>query len=379
MINTLVEIEHKSDFSEQGFYSKSYLALDKRLNREVAVKDIIYENLTSESDFEKYFEEAYKLSLASHPRILPVYYVGLDHNGGEQITPRIVTYFYKNGSLNSYLEKIYSQFRTLGLDEVIRYAHDIIQGMIHLHVLDIVHLDLKASNIYIGDDGKMVIGDFGQAQFIKEGIIHLPVNIYPAITPNEANKKKVVDKTADIYQFGLLLYSMLCYDQYRNAIENVYSISTSTLKTIYRDKPENVADLKKEFNANVKAYFNAINSDEFPNRSAYPYYVPAKIQDIIHKCLEPVVSNRYNNFYEVQKDLNDFIFPDKASDFYQDLTTNNIHFIKDDKPCVIAITENAGKYSLSSTKNNQAVNRCCKSDVTFARLRKELFTFAKEI
>lgn len=379
MINTIVQIEHKSDFSEQGFYSKSYLALDKRLNREVAVKDIIYENLTSDSDFEKYFDEAYKLSLASHPRVLPVYYVGLDHNGGEQTIPRIVTYFFKNGSLNSYLEKIYSQNRTLCLDEVIRYAHDIIQGMIHLHVLDIVHLDLKASNIYIGDDGKMVIGDFGQAQFIKEGIIHLSGSIYPAITPGEANKKKAVDKTADIYQFGLLLYSMLCYDQYRNAIENTYNISTNTLKTIYRDKPDNVADLKKEFYANVKAYFNAINTAVFPNRSTYPFYVPVKIQDIIHKCLEPVVSNRYNNFYEVQKDLNGFIFPDKVSDFYQDLTTNNIHFFKEDKPCAITITESAGKYSLSSTKNNQAVNRCCKSGVTYAKLRKELFTFVKEI
>jgi serine/threonine protein kinase len=379
MINTIVEIEHKSNFSEQGFYSKSYLGFDKRLNREVAVKDIIYENLTSESDFEKYFKEAYKLSLAAHPRVLPVYYVGLDHNEERETIPRIVTYFFKNGSLNSYLEKVFSQKRTLGLDEVIRYAHDIIQGMIHLHVLDIVHLDLKASNIYIGDDGKMVIGDFGQAKFIKEGIIHNPGNIYPAIAPMEANKKKAVDKTADIYQFGLLLYSMLCYDQYRNAIDNIYKISTSTLKTIYRDKPDNVDELKKEFNANVKAYFNAINNSEFPNRSAYPYYVPVKLQYIIHKCLDSVFANRYNNFYEVQKELNDFIFPDKATDFYQDLTTNNIHFIKDEKPCVLSVTETAGKFNLNSTKNGQAVNRCCKSDILPAKLKKELFTFAKEI
>ena len=379
MISTIVEIEHRKDFSEQGFYSKSYLGFDKRLNREVAVKDIIYENLTSESDFENYFEEAFKLSLASHPRVLPVYYVGLDHNGGAESTPRIVTYFYKNGSLNSYLEKVYSQNRTLSLDEIIRYAHDIIQGMIHLHVLDIVHLDLKASNIYIGDDGKMVIGDFGQAKFIKEGIIHNVGNIYPAIIPAEAKKNKAVDKTADIYQFGMLLFSMLCYDQYRNAIENTYKIGTNTLKTIFRDKPDNVAELKKEFNENVKAYFNAINTSVFPDRSLYPYYVPVKIQDIIHKCLEPLATNRYNNFYEVQKELNDFIFPDNAYDFYQDLATNNLHFMKDKKPCVMTITETAGKFRINSTKNGQIVSRCCKSDISPAKLKKELFTFAKEI
>jgi hypothetical protein len=43
MINTIVEIVHEVDFAEQGFYSKSYLAIDKRLNRQVAVKDIIWE------------------------------------------------------------------------------------------------------------------------------------------------------------------------------------------------------------------------------------------------------------------------------------------------------------------------------------------------
>lgn len=379
MINTIVEIEHKSDFSEQGFYSKSYLGFDKRLSREVAVKDIIYENLTSESDFEKYFEEAYKLSLASHPRILPVYYVGLDHNNSKETIPRIVTYFFKNGSLNSYLDRIYSLNRTLGLDEVIRYAHDIIQGMIHLHVLDIVHLDLKASNIYIGDDGKMVIGDFGHAKFIKEGIIYNPTNLYPAITPTEANKKKAVDKTADIYQFGLLLYSMLCYNQYRNAIDNIYKISTSNLKIIYRDKPENVDELKKEFRENIKEYFKSISNSSFPDRSTYPYYVPLKIQEIIHKCLAPVGNNRYNNFYEIQKDLNDFIFPKKVLDLYQDLITNKIHFTKEDKPCIITITQIRSKYSLNATKNNRSVDRCCKSDISKAKLSKVLFTFVEEI
>jgi len=196
MINTLVEIEHKEDFSEQGFYSKSYLGFDKRLNREVAVKDIIYENLTSDDDFEKYFQEAYKLSLASHPRVLPVYYVGLDHNSSMEKIPRIVTHYFKNGSLQGYMKSIYDSGRTLALDEVIRFSHDILQGMIHLHSLDIMHLDLKASNIYIGDDNKLVIGDFGQARFIKDGIIHDKVDLYPALMPLEHVTKKALDKNS---------------------------------------------------------------------------------------------------------------------------------------------------------------------------------------
>jgi len=379
MINTLVEIEHTQDFPEQGFYSRSYLAIDKRLNREVAVKDIIYENLTSTDDFEKYFEEAFKLSMATHPRVLPVYYVGLDHNGGEEAIPRIVTCFFKNGSLNAHLEKVYATNRTLALDEIIRYAHDIIQGMIHLHSLDIVHLDLKASNIYIGDDLKMVIGDFGQAKFIKDGILHDPVNLYPAIAPIEAVAKKALDKTTDIYQFGLLLYSMVCYTKYRDAIENTYKISTTQLKQIYRVKPDNVAELKTEFKANMKLFLTAIKESTFPNRTDYPYYVPKKIQEIIHKCLEPEVANRYNNFYQIQADLNDFLFPHGVTELYQDLATSNLHFIKEEKPCIISITPEGQKFNVKVTKNGRAVAKYNKSDVSEAKLQKVLLNFAEEV
>lgn len=379
MINTLVEIEHIKDFDEQGFYSKTYLAYDKRLKRQVAVKDIIYENLTSEDDFEKYFDEAYKLSFATHPRVLPVYYVGMNHDASDKKIPRIVTSFFQYGSLNAYLQNKYAENKTLKLDEVIRYAHDIIQGMNHLHALDIVHLDLKASNIYIGDDLKMVLGDFGQARFIKDGIIHNVTNLYPAIAPIEASAKKAIDKTTDIYQFGLLLYSMLCYTQYRNAIENIYKISTNQLKVIYREVPSNVADLKKEFRENMKSFLEAIKSSSFPERGNYPYYVPKKIQEIIHKCLEPKVEDRYNNFYQIQEDLNGYIFPDGVSELYQDLTTNCLYFLKEDKPCVIFIEPSGAKFVVRATKNGRNDSNCYDNNVSIAKLPNVLHKFASEL
>ncbi len=379
MINTIVEIEPIEDFPEQGFYSKTYLALDKRLDRRVAVKDIIYESITSKADFEKYFEEAYKLSIAVHPRVLPVYYVGLDHNIDGLIIPRIVTCFFKNGSLNSYLQRIYATNRTLGLDEVIRFSHDIIQGMIHLHALDIVHLDLKASNIYIGDDGKLIIGDFGQSKFIKDSIIIERVDLYPALAPVEAVAKKAIDKTADIYQFGLLLYSMLCYTKYRQAIDETYKINTDQLKLIYREKPANVDELKAEFRENMKLFNQAIKTSTFPNRNDYPFYVPKKIQEIIHKCLEPNIANRYNNFYEIQADLSEFIFPDGVSDYYQDLTTNQLHFEKEGKACKISVQQAGADFDVSVTKNGKNINKFNKSGITKSNLLKLLITFASEI
>jgi len=57
-----------------------------------------------------------------------------------------------------------------------------------------------------------------------------------------------------------------------------------------------------------------------------------------------IISTKY------KKDLNEFIFPHGVSEFYQDLNTNNLHFIKENKPCVISITPDGQKFKVTSTK-----------------------------
>jgi serine/threonine protein kinase len=251
--------------------------------------------------------------------------------------------------------------------------------MIHLHTLDIVHFDLKASNIYISDDSKMVIGDFGQAKFITDGIIFERVDLYPALAPVEAAAKKAYDKTTDIYQFGLLLYSMVCYDKYRAAIENTYKISNNHLKQIFRDKPENVAELKAEFKENIKKFNNDIKSSTFPDRNEYPYFVPNEIKDIIHKCLEPIVENRYNNFYQIQADLNKFIFPKHVCSFYQHFENNKIHFLKDEVPCEITIIPNGIKFDIETKKNGRKNSANSVLGISRTKLSAKLFKFAANL
>lgn len=379
MISTIVEIEKIEDFTEQGFYSKAYLAKDKRLDRLVAVKDFIYEDISSEEDFEHFFEEAYKLSLASHPRVLPVYYVGIDKTDSDNITPRIVTHFFKNGTLNGYLESVEASGSSLSLDQGLRFAHDIIQGMIHLHSLDIAHLDIKASNIFIGDDGKLILADFGHAKFLKEGVIIDAKPIYPAIQPKEQRTKKVVDKTADIYQFGMLLYSIFCYKQYRMAIDEDYKISNIHLKKIFRDKAVDVIDEKKAFFENVKRYQNDVRDGKFPKSEGYSLIIPKQLIEIVSKCLEPQVANRYNNFYEIQHDLNEIAYPKGISNYHFDSASNTVCFTKDTKPCELLVEESDGKYNVTSKKNNRSVNSCGATNVTKSKIAKQLFKLATEI
>lgn len=383
MILTTVEIEKIKDFDEQGFYSSAYLALDKRLNREVAVKDINVGVKVTEEVLEEYFHEALKLAQSEHPRILPVYFVGFCSTNGdsEETIPRVVTKYMSNGTLTNVLSEYYDQGLTFPLDRIIRYSHDIIQSLIHLHSLDILHLDLKASNIFIGDDGKLVIGDFGQSRFLENGIVSDASNLYPSIAPDEFAKKGVVDKTADIFQFGILLFSMCNYDTYRNLIENEYTIDVETLKGLFADPANKDKEAIKQFSDNLKRYKKDLKEGLFSNGKNCYNYIPGKLIDIIRKCIEPKVADRYNNFYEIQEDLNAIIFPKGVSNYCEILGEEKIIFDLDGVECSIeySIDPKSKKFTLNPFKGAQNVKRKLVTNVTDTTLRKKLFNLAAEL
>lgn len=379
MITTLVEIEHIKEFDEQGFYSRTYLAKDKRLDRTVAVKDIFPKDVKSKEDLEAYFAEAHKLSLTEHPRILPVYFVGLNHvTEGEEDIPRIVTKYMKGGSLEVLLRNTYAAGKTLTIEQIVRYAHDIIQGMIHLHANDILHLDLKASNIFIGDDEKLVIGDFGLAKFLKDDAVIKAGSLYPAFNTPENIKKGVVDKTADIYQFGVLMYSMLNHQIYRDAVDGKYKLGIKDLEVIKNgNKP--TEEQSKQIKESFKMLGNDIKSGAFPDRKNHNYYVPKKICELIEKCLNPEVSKRFNNFYQVQAALNEFIMPDETRDVWYDFTNFEVAFSKRELPCTIKVNKNGTDFDLLPLKNGKKQHQQNKSAVSPAKLSSSIYSIIDEI
>lgn len=92
------------------------------------------------------------------------------------------------------------------------------------------------------------------------------------------------------------------------------------------------------------------------------------------------MKNRYNNFYQIQAELNNFIFPKGVTEFYQDLKTNCVHFKKNETPCVISITQNKNNFNISSKKNGRSPRNVeDQVNITEDKLRKTLFKFASEI
>ena len=89
------------------------------------------------------------------------------------------------------------------------YATQLVLGIKHLHENDIMHRDLKLSNLMINTDGFLKIVDFGLAQVLRHGQFTTSIVGTPSYMAPEILKQEQYDKTADWWSVGIILYQML--------------------------------------------------------------------------------------------------------------------------------------------------------------------------
>lgn len=110
-----------------------------------------------------------------------------------------------NGDLDDVLEQ-----SSIGNLKAIDFTYQILDGMSHLHANRFLHRDLKPSNIYVTEQNKAVIGDFGSVKRIPEGRSVIPASSHSLLyRPPETISGNVYGITGDIYQVGMVLYQLL--------------------------------------------------------------------------------------------------------------------------------------------------------------------------
>jgi len=218
----------------EGGMGAVYRATDIKLNREVALKVLPPEFAADTDRIQRFEREAQLLAALNHPNIATIY--GIESGA-------IVMELVEGETLPS----------PVPLETALNYARQIAAGLEAAHEKGIVHRDLKPPNIRVTPDGRVKILDFGLAKSAVATASSVPA-ASPTISPTlsmamtqagvilgtaaymapEQARGKPVDKRADIWAFGVVLYEMLTGRQLFGGGETV----TDTLASVVKDRPD---------------------------------------------------------------------------------------------------------------------------------------------
>ena len=201
----------------EGGMGQVYQATDTRLKRQVAIK-ILPPSLAADHDrLARLQREAEVLASLNHPNIAGIH--GLEESGG---MTALVMELVEGEDLSRRIAR-----GAIPLDDALPIAKQIADALEAAHEQGIIHRDLKPANIKVRTDGTVKVLDFGLAKAMapvgamSPSMSHSPTITTPAMTqlglilgtaaymaPEQA-RGKAVDRRADIWAFGAVLYEML--------------------------------------------------------------------------------------------------------------------------------------------------------------------------
>jgi eukaryotic-like serine/threonine-protein kinase len=258
-----------------GGMGEVYRARDTKLNRDVALK-VLPDSFAQDPDrLARFQREAQVLASLNHPNIAHIH--GLEDSGGVRA---LVMELVEGEDLAQRLTR-----GAIPIDEALPIAKQIAEALEAAHEQNIIHRDLKPANIKVRPDGTVKVLDFGLAKALDPPATspdgsQSPTITTPAMTqagmilgtaaymsPEQA-RGKPVDKRADIWAFGCLLFEMLAGHR---AFDG-------------EDIPETIgAVIHKE-----------------PDWTQFPVGIPAMLRLTIERCLEKDPKRRFRDIGDVQ-------------------------------------------------------------------------------
>ena len=243
----------------EGGMGEVWRATDTQLNRDVALKILPEAFATDPARLARFQREAQVLASLNHPGIAAIY--GIEEAEG---TRALVLELVEGPTLADRIAR-----GPIPLDEALPIAKQITEAVEAAHEAGVIHRDLKPANIKVRDDGTVKVLDFGLAKALdphptgdpsqsptltaaatQMGVI---MGTAAYMSPEQA-RGKTVDKRADIWAFGCVLFEMLTG---KKAFEG-------------EDVSLTLASVMKS-DINVKTL---------------PHDVPATVRTVLRRCLE---------------------------------------------------------------------------------------------
>ncbi len=195
-INQYVVVEHIG----RGGMADVWSARDKRLNRTVAIKTVARDLATDDDPVELFEREARTIATLEHPHILPIYDFG-SFEGQLYIVMRYVT----GGSLESLVAD-----GPLSMPEALRIGRAVGGALDYAHTNNVIHLDIKPSNILLDSNQSPYLADFGLATVTDpEGrAVNPGYGTLLYMAPEQLTAAEL-DHRADIYSFTILMFHLV--------------------------------------------------------------------------------------------------------------------------------------------------------------------------
>lgn len=258
-----------------GGMGEVYLAEDTRLNRKVAVKFLSPESTADPRAKRRLMREAQAAAALDHPNICAIHEVR-EENGHTFIVMQYV----EGETLAARIQR-----KPLELLEALGFAVAAADALAEAHSRGIIHRDIKPQNIMITTRGQVKILDFGLARLVaNKGVLDreaetqsflteagVIVGTIPYMSPEQV-KGEAFDTRSDIFSFGAVLYEMI-------SAHRAFAAKT------------------------VAEIISAILMSEPAPLASYSIALPARLEQILRKCIEKDRERRYQSMREVARDL----------------------------------------------------------------------------
>src|SRR5438067_1414727 len=271
-----------------------YKAVDKRLGRSVVIKVLPPDLTVKEANLKRFEREARLASSLDHPNICTIYDLGEEGN-----IHYIAMQYIEGRNVRQLVGG-----RPLELKSAISIAIQVADALATAHAKGIIHRDIKAGNVMVTDAGQAKVLDFGLAKLLdeeaarNEGIHHtelteigVPYGTATYAAPEQARGDRV-DKRADIFSTGVLLYEMLT-----GIWPFQGKTSVDVRHAVIHSQPVPVAEMRND-------------------------YVPPRLQQILDRALQKEPRDRYQKMEDFRDDLKNVLREVSAG--------SGLHYIEED-------------------------------------------------
>jgi CHASE2 domain-containing sensor protein/tRNA A-37 threonylcarbamoyl transferase component Bud32 len=223
----------------RGAMGTVYLGKDPKINREVAIKTLRYEEIDEEQLAEvkkRFFREAEAAGKLSHPNIVTIFDVGEDYE---------IAYMAMELLDGSDLARYCQKDNLLPRSDVARIISSVAHAIDYAHNNGVVHRDIKPANIMVLKNGEIKVADFGIARVMTSSKTQTGVVLgTPSYMSPEQIAGQKVDGRSDLFSLGVVFYELLTGerpfqgDSIATLMFNITTSSPVSMKELAPDLPD---------------------------------------------------------------------------------------------------------------------------------------------